>query len=397
MRIAVAGAGIAGLAGALALSGRGHEITLYEKRTGFGETGAGIQLSPNATRALFGLGLEGAIGRTACEPGLIRIRSLRRGREIATVALGPHMRERFGAPFLALARSDLHTALLDAVRGRPDIRLRVGRAVARIDREADRVRLGVRSEGGAEAEVEADLLIGADGLWSAVRPAVAPGARPRHAGYAACRAVLDARALPDGLRADETGLWLGPGRHVVHYGIAGGAKVNVVAVFRRRERLEGWSAGQETGRVRAAFADAAPPLRRLVESAGSWQAWSLHAMPATRMARGRIALVGDAAHPVLPYLAQGGGLAIEDAVELAAALQRMPDRTEAALGEYGRARLGRVRRVQSAAARNGLAYHAGAPLAALRDLVMARLGPLGMSERYAWLYGWLPGGTETAA
>lgn len=390
MRIAIAGAGIAGLTSALALSGQGHEITLYEKRTGFRETGAGIQLSPNATRALSGLRLDGALARTACEPELMRIRALRSGREIGRVALGGHMRERFGSPYLAIARADLHTALLDAVRARADIRLRIGRALTRITETADAVRLTLVSEAGGEQEALAEALIGADGLRSAVRTALGIGRAPRYAGYAACRAVIPAGAVPEGITAGEVGLWLGPGRHVVHYPIAGGRLVNLVVVARRAGELAGWSADHEAARVRSDLADAAPPLRHLVGAAGTWAAWSLYEMPVAAMAEGRVALVGDAAHPVLPYLAQGGGLAIEDAVALAAELRRPDGGPADALRRYGRARLGRARSVQTAAARNGLAYHAGGPVALIRDVALRRLGPHGISERYAWLYGWRP-------
>lgn len=395
MRIAIAGAGIAGLASALALSGQGHEITLYERRTGFGETGAGIQLSPNATRALSGLGLDGALARTACEPDLMRIRGLRSGRQIGHVALGAHMHERFGSPYLAIARSDLHTALLDVVRARADIRLRIGRAMTRLAEAADAIRLTLVSEAGGEQEAEAEVLVGADGLRSAVRTMIGIERAPSYAGYAACRAVIPVGAVPEEMAAGEVGLWLGRGKHVVHYPIAGGRLVNLVVVARRAGELTGWSSDQEAGHVRSDLADAASPLRHMVEAAGTWAAWSLYEMPVRAMAKGRVALVGDAAHPVLPYLAQGGGLAIEDAVTLAAELRRPEGGPAAALRRYGRARLGRARRVQAAAARNGLAYHAGGPVALIRDLALRRMGPLGMSERYAWLYGWRPDADPT--
>ncbi|WP_375459743.1 FAD-dependent monooxygenase [uncultured Enterovirga sp.] len=388
MRIAIAGAGIGGLTSALALAGSGHSITVHERRTGFGETGAGIQLSPNATRILLDLGLGPALNRAACEPGRVLVRSLRNGREIGSVALGPAMRERFGAPFLLIARADLHTALLDAVRSRPDIRLRIGRSLVSLENGAETVQLALASESGAQETAEADLVVGADGLWSQMRAGIGDARQPRYGGYAAYRTTLPIEVLPEGSLREEVGLWLGPARHIVHYPIAGGKLLNVVALARRPEPIEGWSRDEEPARLLELFAGRHRDVNRLLGAATRWSAWSLYELPVRELALGRVALVGDAAHPVLPYLAQGGSLAIEDSAHLAARLGQNAANVPAALARYGRERIGRVRKVQSQARRNGFAYHAGGPVAFARDLVMRRLGPFGMTERYAWLYDW---------
>ncbi|MGP9822328.1 FAD-dependent oxidoreductase [Salinarimonas sp. NSM] len=400
--VAVAGAGIAGLAAALALSRAGHPVTLVERRTGFSEVGAGLQLSPNASRVLLDLGLGPALARRVGEPRRVVIRDMARGRTLAEMPLGEAMRTRFGAPYWVIHRADLQTILLDAVRARPDVRLVVGRAVEDVEEAQDGVRLSLARENGARETLRADLALGADGVWSKLRRVVEgpSGAVPaRYQGYVAWRATVPREAAPAALAGDETGLWLGRRAHVVHYPIAAGALVNIVCVVQRADPVDGWATPGEAAALRAALPATAAPLAALIDAATGWLLWSLHDRPAGRMARGRVALVGDAAHPVLPFLAQGAALAIEDAACLARGLaiaenagdSHAADPVAAALAGYGTARAQRARRVQDAARANGRVYHAGGPIALGRDLVLRGMGAAGMAERYAWLYGWRDG------
>ncbi|QFU16866.1 FAD-dependent oxidoreductase [Microvirga thermotolerans] len=386
--LAVVGAGIGGLTAALVLARQGHEVTLVERRTGFAEVGAGLQLSPNASRILLALGLGPALRRVATEPERVAIRSIRSGREIGGVALGAFMRERFGAPYWVVHRADLQTILLDAVRSLPNIRIAMGRTVESVADGPERASLAMVSAGAARETLDVEAVVGADGVWSKIRPFVGEAGTPSFRNAIAWRTTVDRRAAPAALAGNETGLWLGTKGHVVHYPVAGGSRINIVAIEASRSPVEGWAAPGDREEILARYRSAAPALRALLGAATEWLRWSLFDLPVTRLAKGRIALLGDAAHPVLPFLAQGAALAIEDAAAIGALLADPRADVAQSFRTYEEHRRDRARQVQDHARRNGRIYHAGGLVAFGRDRVIRHLGPEGMTERYGWLYGY---------
>ncbi|MCP8940334.1 FAD-dependent monooxygenase [Alsobacter sp. SYSU M60028] len=389
--ILIAGAGIGGLTAALALARAGQSVTLLEKRTRLTEVGAGLQLSPNASRVLIGLGLGPALARAACEPDRIVVR---RGGDAATLAEMPlgRMRERFGAPYYVIHRADLQTILFDAVRGTSGIRLAFGREVALAETVEAGVRVTSQTAGGPET-LTGNCLIGADGLWSRVARAMGDDSEPDFIGYVAWRGTMPIEAAPVAFRGTQTGLWLGRGCHVVHYRVSGGRQLNVVAVLHDANSEPGWSREGDAAAFRARVGPwAAPALRELIEAVPEWQVWSLFdRRPRKRWIKGRVALLGDAAHPVLPFLAQGGACAIEDAAVLADLVAENPSDPAAALPAYELLRRPRASALQAAARKNGRIYHMAGPMALARDFVMRRKGGEALMRGYDWVYSWTAG------
>ncbi|SDJ88470.1 MULTISPECIES: FAD-dependent monooxygenase [Bradyrhizobium] len=391
--IVVAGAGIGGLTAALALAAKGFRVVVMEKAERLEEAGAGLQLSPNASRILVDLGLKPRLAGRAVTPESINIMSARAGGEIARLPLGEAASFRAGAPYWVIHRADLQAALQAAVNEHPDIDLRLGCQFEDVTAHAKGLTV-VQRRGNARQQELAVALIGADGIWSSVRHHLFPEVQPQFSGLIAWRGTLDATALPREYTSARVQLWMGSNAHLVAYPISGGRQINVVAVVPGTWNRPGWSAPGEANDIKGAFASRWPATARmLVNAVDEWRRWALFTVPDFgEWSAGSIALLGDAAHAMLPFAAQGAGMAIEDAAVLAKALgDSAGDNTAgipAALKRYGKSRRARVLQVQRAARQQGRIYHLAGPLALARDLAIKTMGPQRMLARQDWIYDW---------
>ena len=391
--IVVAGAGIGGLTAALALAAQGFRVVVLEKAERLEEAGAGLQLSPNSSRILVELGLQKRLAAGAVTPESINIMSARSGGEIARLPLGEAASFRAGAPYWVLHRADLQAALQAHVNDSPDIELRLGCQFEDVTSHAKGLTVVQRS-GNARHQELAVALIGADGIWSSVRHHLFPEVQPQFSGLIAWRGTLDATALPREYTSPRVQLWMGPKAHLVAYPISGARRINVVAIVPGTWNRPGWSAPGEANEIKAAFSQQWPATARmLIGAVDEWRRWALFTVPDIGdWSDGAVALLGDAAHAMLPFAAQGAGMAIEDAAVLAKALSESSGENTAgipaALKRYGRLRRVRVLRVQRAARQSGHIYHLTGPLALARDLGIKALGPSRMLARQDWIYDW---------
>ncbi|MFN3743171.1 MAG: FAD-dependent monooxygenase [Hyphomicrobiaceae bacterium] len=385
--VLIAGGGIAGLATALALAQRGIRSHVLEQRERFSEAGAGIQIGPNGVRVLSELGVAPHLAAHAGQPEEITVRQGASGRILARMPLGAWIEERHGAPYWVVHRRDLQAALLTRVHATPEITVRTGFAILDVADHSDHVR--ARTADGTT--VVGPVLVGADGVRSRVRAELAANLKLRFSGKAASRTLLSPDAAAPLGKPSAVGVWLAPGAHVVHYPVQGGAQIAVVAIVPDDRMTDDWAAPNDWAALAPHLAGFAPLLREVLATATEWRRWALVvADPLARLAKGRIALAGDAAHPVLPFLAQGGVMALEDAVVLADALATRPQDPAGALRAYATARQPRVNAIVATSRQNGRIFHLAGPAALARNLALATVPSARLMARYDWVYGWRP-------
>jgi salicylate hydroxylase len=390
--VIVAGGGIAGLTSALLLARAGMRVTVLEQTAKLEETGAGLQLSPNASRVLIALGLRERLESTAVKPLAIRVMAGGSGREIARLPLGDEAEHRYGAPYWSIHRGDLQAALADAANDTLDVTLELG---VQVEEFAAHVRgvsvLGRR--GGQVLDERGIALIGADGIWSTVAARLGSHQAPTFRHRTAWRALVPAESMPAEFRQPVIHLWLGHDAHLVHYPVKSGRLINVVGIVRDEWNEPGWSADGARTEILRHFVrwTWSEKARAIIAIPDRWLKWALFDRKTPfRGATLPVTLIGDAAHPMLPFLAQGAAMAIEDAAVLADMLAKYLDDPADALRAYEGARWHRTMRAQQAARRQARIYGLSGPEAFVRNLAMRGMGGEKLRARYDWLYSWRP-------
>lgn len=382
--VLVAGGGIGGLAAALALARLGYAVRVLEQSPEIGEIGAGIQLGPNAFSAFDALGVgERARSRAVYTERMLLMDAVDET-EIASVPVGEAFRARFGNPYAVIHRADVHDSLLEGARESDRIEFLTSTRVERVEQDGD----GVTAFDASGRAHRGIALIGADGVRSAVRQQFV-GDPVRVSGHVVYRAVVDAPGFPENLRWNAPVVWAGPDCHLVHYPLRGGEQYNVVVTFHSR-RQETWSVTEGSqDEVLSYFDGIGARPRRLLSLPRSWRRWATaDREPIARWSFGRVTLLGDAAHPMLQYLAQGACMALEDAVTLGEALRAAGADVESAFARYERSRVTRTARVVLSAREMGRIYHAKGVERLVRNDLWKGRTPERFYDALEWLYGW---------
>lgn len=389
-QVLIAGGGIAGLAAGIGAARAGWEVRLFERAAVFSEVGAGVQLGPNVVRRLQSWGLQGALQAVAAFPPRLVVRCALSGAQLGTLALGATAVQRYGAAYASIHRADLHGLLLQALQQQPDVHLNLEQTIEGYSASDEAVT--VRTH--CKKVIEGDALLGADGVRSRVRAQLLGDGPPRVTGHLAYRVVVPQAALPQALRTSEVTTWLGPRLHVVQYPVRRGELQNLVVIIEgpAPDDLDTWDHSANAADLESALAGACTALQDVVRgvpaAGGGWRLWPLADRPPLRapaqMAQGLVALCGDAAHPMRPYLAQGAGMAIEDAAELESALSMHDLEVPLRLRRYALNRWQRAARVQARSLRNGRIFHATGLMRWGRDLSMRLLGERLLDQ--PWLY-----------
>jgi salicylate hydroxylase len=383
-QVLIVGSGIGGLTAALALAGQGIPSQVIEQTAEFKEIGAGIQLGPNVFWMFEKLRLIEPISALAVFPeNLVMLDSIT-GEEVTRIPLGAAFRKKFHHPYALIHRADLHGVLLEAARKSNLIRLDASQKVV----EVDEVNGGVNAKTASGKDYRGAALIGADGLWSTIREIVVGDGKPKPAGHITYRAVLPTSEIPEQYRWRNMTFWAGEKVHFVLYPLRTGELYNLVAVFHSNRYEEGWDSYGDPAELHERFAQTCEPVRMLLNKIESWRMWVLCDRPPIKeWSRGRVTLLGDAAHPMLQYLGQGACMAVEDAVCLADKAVAAEGDYAAAFRAYQQARYLRTGRVQIMARVYGEFYHASGVAKELRNMMLGARTPDDVMAGMEWIYG----------
>ena len=394
--IIIAGAGVAGLTAALAFAVRGYPVRIFERAPRLDEVGAGIQLSPNATGILDRLGVLPALRHTAVRPDAVVMRDAASLVELGRVPLGAAAEWRWKAPYLTAHRADLQGALLAHVAREPGIEMTTGASVRDMSPHPLGVTVSVESAGRI-SQTSGMLLVAADGVWSDLRRLAGNRQKSRFSGQVAWRRTVRAesaagRALAEIGVGGAVTAFLAPGFHLITYPVRSGSALNIVAFTSGKAIGETWAGSMDNAVLRQAMRRTAPALLALAGDVGEWTVWPIHTVPrqAAWTAPSGIALIGDAAHAMTPYAAQGAAMAIEDGETLAGHVLARPDSLMAALANWEKERRLRIERVARRGRLNYVAWHAAGPFASARNLILRMRKPEKLATGLDWLYGWKP-------
>ena len=385
-QVLVVGAGIGGVATALACARSGAQVQLFEQAEKFSEIGAGIQLGPNVVRLLECWGLAQALGAVAAFPQRLEVCDAETGRSLGQLRLGQTMVQSYGAVYATVRRSDLHDLLLSAMLASGSVDLKLGSQIAQVQQHEQGVLLQTRD--GQQAR--GDWLMGADGVRSRVRELMLNDGECRASGHLAYRALVQQSSLPATMRSQQVTLWLGTRLHWVQYPVRGGDWLNLALLVEGQTDpgSELWDHSASADELRGVLDLCCSPLQDLAQAVPHWARWSLlDRSPLSgphEMAQGRLALLGDAAHPMLPYLAQGAGMALEDADALGQLMREPAVRGPELLQRYAQQRWQRNAKVQHRAIRNAGVFHADGVLRWGRNMAMRLLGERLLDQ--PWLY-----------
>lgn len=381
--IMIIGGGIGGLCAALALSRKGYPVHLFEQAEEFRPVGAGLQVGPNAFRIFDALGLTDAISRVATFPEALVVMDAVSGDEVTNIPVGEPFRTRFGYPYGLMHRADLHAVLLAACRDSSLIILSTDQKLNDFEDRGDSVIVSMESGD----RYEGAALIGADGLWSTVRSKIVGDGKPRVAGHIAYRAIIPTAKVPQVNQRNAMVLWAGPKVHLVHWPMRGGEFYNLTAVFHSDRYEEGWDSYGSPDELHERFACTRPEVRGILERIEDWRMFVLcDREPIKEWSRGRVTLLGDAAHPMLQYLAQGACMAMEDAMCLASQVGKADGDYAQAFIDYQESRYLRTARTQLTARLYGEVYHASGATRDLRNAFLQSRSPDQTLEGMAWLY-----------
>ncbi|WP_244832320.1 3-hydroxybenzoate 6-monooxygenase [Caballeronia sp. TF1N1] len=382
--VLVIGGGIGGLAAALALAKQGIQVLILEQAPEIGEIGAGIQLAANAFNALDALGVGEAARSRAVFTDYLKLMDAIDAREVACVETGDAYRKRFGNPYAVIHRADIHLSILEAVKVNPSIRFKTSTQVVSFDQNGSGV-VVIDQHG---ERYHADAVIGCDGVKSVIRQALV-GDQHRVTGHVVYRAVVDVQNMPDDLRINAPVVWCGPNCHLVHYPLRGGQQYNLVVTFHSREQEEWGVRDGSKEEVLSYFQGIHPLPHQMLDRPTSWRRWATADRdPVDHWSAGRATVLGDAAHPMTQYIAQGACQALEDAITLGEAVKVTQGNFEDAFRLYEKARIARTARVLYSAREMGRVYHAKGVERLVRNGLWANRPQERFYDSLEWLHGW---------